>query len=122
MLTEIATSSLQIWLSEQPRARRKTDMNELSSADWNLVANADGEISCDAALDLEQPTPDGLRNFVEERYDTNPLQEDSDGDLSPIDTRLHLAQLSWGFTVASPFSALSVCKHLSMNSWRRRVI
>ena len=34
----------------------------------------------DAALDLEQPTPDGLRNFVEE-YDTNPLQEDSDGDL-----------------------------------------
>ena len=56
-------------------------MNELSNDDWDLVANADGEISCDAALDLEQPTPDGLRNFVEERYDTNPLQEDSDGDL-----------------------------------------
>ena len=66
--------------SQGPDARQQI-MNELSSADWNLVANADGEISCDAALDLEQPTPDGLRNFVEERYDTNPLQEDSDGDL-----------------------------------------
>ena len=69
-------------------------MNELSDDDWNLVANADGEISCDN-VDLEQPTPDGLRNYVEGRYDTNPLQrEDSDGDLVQTDMRLHSVLLN----------------------------
>ena len=58
---------------------------------WEEMGTQFGH-SCDAILDLEQPEPDTLRNFVEERYDTNPLDEDSDGDL--IDDRYEIAYLS----------------------------
>ena len=68
-------------INSQGPEMREQIRNELTNAEYDMVSNADDEISCDAALDLEQPTPDGLRNFVEERYDTNPLEEDSDGDL-----------------------------------------
>ena len=43
--------------------------------------------SCDAILDLERPNPDSLRNYVEEAYDINPLEEDSDNDLTLIAMR-----------------------------------
>ena len=44
--------------------------------EWEELGGQFGH-SCDAVLDLEQPQPDSLRNYVEERYDTNPLEEDS---------------------------------------------
>ena len=51
--------------------------------------------SCDAILDLEQPEPDTLRNFVEEKYDTNPRDADSDGDLIDdlVEISTHLVDL-----------------------------
>ena len=54
--------------------------NDIGSTEWEELGGQFGH-SCDAVLDLEQPQPDSLRNYVEERYDTNPLEEDSDGDL-----------------------------------------
>ena len=42
-----------------------------------------------AVLDLEQPEPDSSRNYVEKRYDTNPLAEDSNNDL--IEDRYEIA-------------------------------
>ena len=47
---------------------------------WEEMGSQFGH-SCDAILDLELPEPDTLRNFVEEKYDTNPRDSDSDGDL-----------------------------------------
>ena len=51
--------------------------------------------SCDAILDLELPEPDTLRNFVEEKYDTNPRDSDSDGDLIDdlVEISTHLVDL-----------------------------
>jgi len=46
-------------------------------ADWADLANAMGDYSCDMVLDSDA---DGLANFEEERYGTNPTLEDSDGD------------------------------------------
>jgi len=45
---------------------------------WQELANFAGQHSCDQVLDFDS---DGLPNYVEERYGTNPLSEDSDGDL-----------------------------------------
>ena len=69
--------------------------------------------SCDALLDLEQPEPDSLRNYVEERYDTNPLAEDSDGDLiadryeiafGNIDLSVHCGVTQFGtLTLKAPY-------------------
>ncbi|RZD36140.1 MAG: hypothetical protein CXT72_02015 [Methanobacteriota archaeon] len=53
---------------------------DIGTSTWDEMGNQFGH-SCDSLLDLEQPEPDSLRNYVEERYDTNPLEEDSDGDL-----------------------------------------
>ena len=51
--------------------------------------------SCDAILDLELPEPDTLRNFVEEKYGTNPRDADSDGDLIDdlVEISTHLVDL-----------------------------
>ena len=38
---------------------------------------------CDSVLDIDKQGPDSLPNYLEEIYDTNPLEEDSDGDLIP---------------------------------------
>ena len=72
-------------LSATVRAEIELD---IGSTLWEEMGNQFGH-SCDAVLDLEQPEPDTLRNFVEERYDTNPLAEDSDNDL--IDDRYEIA-------------------------------
>ena len=72
-------------LSATVRAEIELD---IGSTLWDEMGNQFGH-SCDAVLDLEQPEPDTLRNFVEERYDTNPLAEDSDNDL--IDDRYEIA-------------------------------
>jgi len=53
---------------------------DIGEEEWNSMGTQYGH-SCDAVLDLEQPEPDTLRNYVEERYDTNPRDEDSDDDL-----------------------------------------
>jgi len=72
-------------LTPEKRAQIELDLGvEL----WEEMGTQFGH-SCDAILDLEQPEPDTLRNFVEERYDTNPLDEDSDGDL--VDDRYEIA-------------------------------
>jgi hypothetical protein len=47
-------------------------------ANWNELANPNGEHSCDMVLDSDN---DGLANLEEERYGTNPTARDSDGDL-----------------------------------------
>ena len=61
---------------------------------WEEMGSQFGH-SCDAILDLEQPEPDTLRNFVEEKYDTNPRAADSDGDLIDdlVEISTHLVDL-----------------------------
>ncbi len=46
--------------------------------DWNNLANAAGEHSCDQVLDSDN---DKLFNLEEEEYGTDPTKADSDGDL-----------------------------------------
>jgi len=70
-----------------PEKRAEIEL-DLGAELWEEMGTQFGH-SCDAILDLEQPEPDTLRNFVEERYDTNPLDEDSDGDL--VDDRYEIA-------------------------------
>ena len=53
---------------------------------WDEMANIAGQHSCDALLDSDG---DGLFNFEEEAYGTNPLSTDSDGDL--ISDRVEIA-------------------------------
>jgi hypothetical protein len=45
---------------------------------WSQLENFAGQHSCDQVLDFDSDT---LANFAEESYGTNPLAEDSDGDL-----------------------------------------
>lgn len=54
--------------------------NDDERPDWDDMANIAGQFSCDALLDTDG---DGLFNFEEEKYGTNPLSADSDGDLIP---------------------------------------
>ena len=63
-------------LTAQMQAEIKLDIGEDL---WKEMGTQFGH-SCDAILDLELPEPDTLRNFVEEKYDTNPRDADSDGD------------------------------------------
>ncbi|MEC9457527.1 MAG: hypothetical protein VYD27_00960 [Candidatus Thermoplasmatota archaeon] len=82
---------------------------------WEEMGTQFGH-SCDAILDLEQPEPDTLRNFVEERYDTNPLDEDSDGDLiddryeiafGPVNLGVHCGRPVFGIlTIDAPYTDL----------------
>jgi hypothetical protein len=61
---------------------------------WEEMGSQFGH-SCDAILDLELPEPDTLRNFVEEKYNTNPRASDSDGDLIDdlVEISTHLVDL-----------------------------
>ena len=49
-----------------------------STPTWQELGNSIGSHSCDAVLDSDE---DGLSNFQEEIYGTNPLLKDSDFDL-----------------------------------------
>ena len=55
--------------------------NPVYQQDWDQMKNIDGEYSCDYVLDIDRQGADGLPNYLEEFYRTNPLEEDSDGDL-----------------------------------------
>ena len=56
----------------------------IGSLTWDsLPVGPNGDHSCDSVLDIDKQGPDSLPNFLEEIYDTNPLDEDSDGDLIP---------------------------------------
>jgi len=56
----------------------------IGSLTWDsLPVGPNGDHSCDSVLDIDKQGPDSLPNFREEIYDTNPLEEDSDGDLIP---------------------------------------
>ncbi len=82
---------------------------------WEELGTQFGH-SCDAILDLEQPEPDTLRNFIEERYDTNPLAEDSDNDLvadryeiayGSVDLGIHCGVPVFGtLTIQAPFTSV----------------
>ena len=88
---------------------------EIGTDLWEEMGTQFGH-SCDAILDLEQPEPDSLRNYVEERYDTNPLDEDSDGDLiddryeiayGNIDLGVHCGKPVFGtLTIEAPYTSL----------------
>ena len=52
---------------------------------WQELANFADQHSCDQVLDFDS---DGLPNYVEERYGTNPLSDDSDGDLIHDDVEI----------------------------------
>ena len=47
---------------------------------WDQLASPSGSYSCDKVLDSDD---DGLVNFEEESYGTNPVSPDSDGDMLP---------------------------------------
>ena len=56
----------------------------IGTSTWNsLPVGPNGDHSCDSVLDIDRQGPDSLPNYLEEIYDTNPLEEDSDGDLIP---------------------------------------
>ena len=56
----------------------------IGSLTWDsLPVGPNGDHSCDSVLDIDKQGPDSLPNFLEEKYDTNPLDEDSDSDLIP---------------------------------------
>ena len=56
----------------------------IGTSTWNsLPVGPNGDHSCDSVLDIDKQGPDSLPNYLEEIYDTNPLEEDSDGDLIP---------------------------------------
>ena len=56
----------------------------IGTSTWNsLPVGPNGDHSCDSVLDIDRQGPDSLPNYLEELYDTNPLKEDSDGDLIP---------------------------------------
>ena len=66
-------------------ATKKAEIEQqIGLADWqDLAIGPFGEHSCDAVLDLEPSGGDTLPNYIEELYSTNPLSDDSDGDLIP---------------------------------------
>ncbi len=88
---------------------------DLGKSMWEELGTQFGH-SCDSILDLEQPEPDTLRNFIEERYDTNPLAEDSDNDLiadryeiayGPVDLGIHCGVPVFGtLTIMAPYTSL----------------
>ena len=82
--------------------------NDIGSSEWEAMGSQFGH-SCDALLDLEQPEPDSLRNYVEERYDTDPLKEDSDGDLIADRYEIAFGQIQLGVHCGVPvFGTLSL--------------
>ncbi|MEG3601969.1 MAG: hypothetical protein VX365_00840, partial [Candidatus Thermoplasmatota archaeon] len=56
------------------------DANEEDPANpsWDDLANSEGKHSCDSVLDTDE---DGLPNWLEEQYGTDPTSRDSDQDL-----------------------------------------
>ena len=94
-------------LSATVRAEIELD---IGSSQWEKMGNQFGH-SCDALLDLEQPEPDSLRNYIEESYDTNPLAEDSDNDL--IDDRYEIA---FGFIDLDVYCGVPVFGSLSIQA------
>ena len=74
---------------------------DIGSSEWEEMGSQFGH-SCDALLDLEQPEPDSLRNYIEERYDTNPLEEDSDGDLIADRYEIAYGQIQLGVHCGVP--------------------
>ncbi len=66
-------------LTEAKRSAIKQTLdNDDQRPSWDEMANIAGQYSCDAILDSDG---DGLFNFEEEQYGTDPLSTDSDGDL-----------------------------------------
>jgi hypothetical protein len=63
-------------------------------ADWDDLANSIGAHSCDMVLDTDD---DGLANFEEEAFGTNPTARDSDMDL--IDDIVEVSNVSVGLFV-----------------------
>ena len=63
----------------------EAEMQEIiGPSTWDsLPVGPNGDHSCDSVLDIDRQGPDSLPNYLEEIYDTNPLEEDSDGDLIP---------------------------------------
>ena len=49
-----------------------------SNPSWDELANSEGKHSCDSVLDTDD---DGLPNWLEEKYGTDPTSRDSDQDL-----------------------------------------
>ncbi|MBT5619084.1 MAG: hypothetical protein HOJ71_08455, partial [Euryarchaeota archaeon] len=67
---------------------------EDGAADWDELANSIGAHSCDMVLDSDD---DGLANFEEEAFGTNPTARDSDMDL--IDDIVEVSNTSVGLFV-----------------------
>ena len=81
---------------------RSEEVDELLSESGPLSQFADefgrdfnGRYSCDAVLDVDLDGSDGLINFLEERFGTNPLDSDSDNDLLTDSEETMYGVLSW---------------------------
>ena len=66
---------------------------------WEQLANFAGQHSCDQVLDFDSDT---LSNFAEESYGTNPLSEDSDGDLISDDVEVAMAPITLEIVCGKP--------------------
>ena len=73
----------------------------LGDDEWNLLADPYGRHSCDAVLDVDTAGADSLPNYIEERYGTDPWEEDSDGDLIGDDI-----EISFGDTLLHTYCGL----------------
>ncbi|MGB0780450.1 MAG: hypothetical protein ACPGQN_01580, partial [Candidatus Poseidoniaceae archaeon] len=65
---------------------------------WEELENPLGKHSCDQVLDFDD---DGLLNFQEEAYGTNPAAEDSDNDMLPDILEVSSAAMVLDFQVGS---------------------
>ena len=89
----------------------------IGTSTWNnLPIGPNGDHSCDSVLDIDRQGPDSLPNYLEEIYDTNPLEEDSDLDLIPDrvevgygsqDLQVHCGVPQFGtIRIAAPYTEL----------------
>ena len=65
---------------------------------WDELENPLGKHSCDQVLDLDE---DGLLNFQEEAYGTNPDNDDSDGDMLSDDLEVNAGSVILNFELGS---------------------
>ena len=90
------------WGCELLTDSRAEEVDELLSETGSLNEFADefsrdfnDRYSCDAVLDVDLDGPDGLINFLEERFGTSPLDSDSDNDLLSDSDEIKYGVVSW---------------------------
>ena len=80
----------------------ETDLMEFESV---FGADFNGRYSCDAVLDVDAEGPDGVINFLEELFGTNPLAADSDSDLLSDFEEISHGTLTWTRWCGRPLGA-----------------